>query len=88
MNLGETYRQVIVGQIEEGKSMKFVVYKSKQEWRWRLRARNGKIIASGQGFKTRRACDKSIACVRGSMTAKLVDQTRPSQAAKKPSRKA
>ncbi len=23
------------------------------EWRWRLKARNGRIVASGEGYKTR-----------------------------------
>lgn len=81
LGLGEIYRQVIAAQIEDGKAMKFVVYKSKKEWRWRLLARNGKIIASGEGFKTRRSCDNSIVCVRTSMTAKLVDQTEASKPA-------
>lgn len=32
---------------------KFVVYQDDAgEWRWRLKARNGKIVASGEGYKT------------------------------------
>lgn len=33
--------------------MKFEVYKdSAGEWRWRLKAANGKVLASGEGYKT------------------------------------
>lgn len=36
--------------------MKFVIWQdAKQEWRWTLRARNGRIIAdSAEGYKSRR----------------------------------
>lgn len=36
-------------------SAKFVVYKDrKSEWRWRLKAKNGRIVAdSGEGYTTR-----------------------------------
>ena len=36
----------------------FVVYKDNRgEWRWRLRASNGKIIAdSGEGYKNKQDC--------------------------------
>lgn len=34
---------------------------AKNEWRWRVRARNGKIIAvSGEGYKTEHGIDKAI----------------------------
>jgi uncharacterized protein len=26
---------------------------AKAEWRWRLKARNGEIVASGEGYKTK-----------------------------------
>lgn len=40
---------------------KFEIFKDKQgQWRWRLRARNGKIVAVGEGytreFSARRSC--------------------------------
>lgn len=35
--------------------MKFEVYKSRKQWRWRLKARNGKIIATSGESYTRRA---------------------------------
>lgn len=34
------------------------------EWRWRLRSRNGKIIASGEGYKTKAACLHAIEVIR------------------------
>ena len=42
--------------------MKFEVYKDKsKEWRWRLKARNGRKVAnSGEGYKRKSACVKSM----------------------------
>lgn len=34
------------------------------EWRWRLRAKNGEIIASGEGYKTRAAARRAITLVK------------------------
>lgn len=41
-----------------GASMKFQIYKdSRGEWRWRIRAANGKIVAdSGEGYKNQQDC--------------------------------
>lgn len=42
--------------------MKFEIYKGRgvQPWRWRVRARNGKIMAcSGEGFTSRRNARES-----------------------------
>jgi uncharacterized protein YegP (UPF0339 family) len=36
--------------------MQFELYKSGTEWRWRLRAANNKIVASGEGYKNREDC--------------------------------
>lgn len=51
--------------------MKFEKFQDDRgEWRWRLRARNGKILASsGEGFKREAKCDHSIALVKASGTA-------------------
>lgn len=40
----------------------FEIYQdSKKEWRWRLRARNRKILAdSGEGYKRKAGVEKSI----------------------------
>lgn len=37
--------------------MKVEIYKQKGEWRWRIRARNGRILAvSSEGYKGRHHC--------------------------------
>lgn len=42
------------------------------EWRWNLRAKNGRIIAtSGEGYHRERAARAGIAAVRGAHTAIL-----------------
>ena len=44
---------------------KFEVYQDKKgEYRFRLKARNGQIIAVGEGYTTMKACDNGIASVR------------------------
>lgn len=50
--------------------MKFELYKDRHgEWRWRLRARNGKAIAeSGEGYKQRARCVAGIRLVRRAVT--------------------
>lgn len=32
---------------------KYEIYKAADGWRWRLVARNGKIVASGEAYKTK-----------------------------------
>ncbi len=53
--------------------MKFQVYRDKaSEWRWRLRASNGQIIAgSGEGYKNRRDCLHAVTLVQKSAEAKV-----------------
>ncbi len=43
-------------------ALKFEMYKDgKEEYRWRLKSSNGKILATaGQGFKSKRSCEASI----------------------------
>ncbi len=44
---------------------KFEVFKNKKgEYRFRLKASNGQIIASGQGYNTKAACMNGIESVR------------------------
>lgn len=53
----------------------FEVYEDKaEEWRWRFRASNGKIIAdSGEGYKNKQDCLHGIDLVkREAPTAKIV----------------
>lgn len=55
--------------------MKFEIYKNQQraltalatdtgEWRWRLKAGNGEIIAQGEGYRNKQDCMHAIDLVR------------------------
>lgn len=54
--------------------MKFHVYKdTKGEFRWHLRAANGRNVASsGEGYKNEKDCTDAIALVKGASTAPVV----------------
>ena len=56
---------------------KFEMFKDKSgEIRWHLRASNGEIIASSQGYKSRAAAEKGIDSVKENAPgATLVDNT-------------
>ena len=56
---------------------KFEIYKNKKgEFRWRLRADNNQIIASGEGYTSKAGCKNGIESVRkNAPKAKLDDQT-------------
>ena len=59
--------------------MKFQIYLDKNsEYRWRLRARNGKIVAdSGEGYKKKASCKKAIwKIIDLSIYAKTEDKTK------------
>ena len=44
---------------------KFEMYKDKaEEFRFRLKARNGEIIATSEGYTTKAACENGIESVR------------------------
>jgi uncharacterized protein len=51
--------------------MKYCIYTDvRGEWRWRLKAKNGEIIAvSSEGYKTRASCEAAIKLVKGSADA-------------------
>jgi uncharacterized protein YegP (UPF0339 family) len=53
--------------------MTFEVFRNrKKEWRWRLRAANGRIIAnSGESYRRRIDCSDAIELVRNSRFAKV-----------------
>jgi uncharacterized protein YegP (UPF0339 family) len=41
--------------------MKFEIYEDKKdEWRWRLKASNGKIVAVGESYKRKRDANRAI----------------------------
>jgi uncharacterized protein YegP (UPF0339 family) len=56
---------------------KFEIYKDRKgEFRWRLRANNNQVIASGEGYTTKAACKNGIASVKKNAgKAKVEDQT-------------
>jgi uncharacterized protein len=43
--------------------MKFELYRSGTEWRWRLKAGNGEIIASGEGYVNKEDCKRAVGMV-------------------------
>ena len=48
---------------------KFEIYTDKSgEYRFRLKAANGQVIASGQGYKSREACVNGIESVKNHAT--------------------
>ena len=57
--------------------MRFELYRDhKAEWRWRLRATNGNVIADcGEGYSRREDCEHGIALVKSAATAAIVDMS-------------
>lgn len=55
--------------------MLFAIYPdSKKEWRWRLRADNGKIIAvSSEGYTNKSDCRHAIELVKQSSNATVIE---------------
>lgn len=55
--------------------MRFQIYKDKKgEFRWRLRASNGKIVAdSGEGYSDENACRHAIGAIRGGAAMAVVE---------------
>lgn len=39
---------------------RFEIYKATDGWRWRLRSGNGRILASGEAFTSRRHAERAI----------------------------
>jgi uncharacterized protein YegP (UPF0339 family) len=54
--------------------MKYEVYPSSGQWRWRLRAANNEIIASGESYWNKSDCKKAVELVKGSANAPVVEQ--------------
>lgn len=44
--------------------MKFELYQSDSQWRWRLKANNGEIIAQGESYVNRSDCIAAINLVK------------------------
>jgi uncharacterized protein YegP (UPF0339 family) len=55
--------------------MKFHIYKdSSGEWRWRLKAANGNIVAdSAEGYSSKQNCKHGVDLVRGSTNLPIVE---------------
>lgn len=58
--------------------MKFELYEdTNSQWRWRLKAQNGEIIAdSAESYHNKADCMNGITLVRRSMAAKIVEIVR------------
>lgn len=56
---------------------KFEIYKDRKgEFRWRLRAGNNEVIATGEGYTTKAACQNGIESVKkNAPVAEVEDQT-------------
>jgi len=51
--------------------MKIEVYRSgviRKSWKWRMKSKNGRILASGKGFDTKQNCKKSLYLVAQGFT--------------------
>lgn len=56
---------------------KFEVYTDRKgEFRFRLKAGNGQIIATGEGYKAKKSCLNGIASVRKNSTGPIEDTTK------------
>lgn len=57
--------------------MKFHIYKDhKGEWRWRLKAANGKTVAdSSEGYSSKQACHHGVDLIRGTTNIPIVEDT-------------
>jgi uncharacterized protein YegP (UPF0339 family) len=55
--------------------MKFHIYKDyKGEWRWRLKAANGRVLAdSGESYRTKAACREGVDLVKGATGSPVVE---------------
>ena len=50
---------------EVAKHPKFEIYKDKSEqFRFRLKAKNGQVISASEGYKSKKSCENGIASVR------------------------
>lgn len=59
----------------EATNPKFELYEDKAgEFRFRLKARNGEIIAVSEGYKTKTACENGIESVRKNADGEIVEE--------------
>jgi uncharacterized protein YegP (UPF0339 family) len=53
--------------LSQERKPRFELYRDKsqtKEFRWRLIARNGEIVSSGEGYTTKKECEEGIEVVR------------------------
>jgi uncharacterized protein YegP (UPF0339 family) len=57
--------------------MRFELYREAGgDWRWRLRTRNGNVVAdSAEGYRNRDDCERGITIVKASAMSPIVDMT-------------
>ena len=68
----------VIGSAESGRSqLQFEIYRSRKQFRWRLKSGNGQIVAtSGEGYTTKAACRNGIELIqREAATATLEDRS-------------
>lgn len=44
--------------------MTFEYYKSGKQWRWRLKAGNNEIVATGEAYRNKKDCVKAISLIK------------------------
>lgn len=66
--------------------MRFELYREASgDWRWRLRTRNGNVIAdSAEGYRHRQDCERGIELVKEAASAPVVDMTAQIAGASRP----
>jgi uncharacterized protein YegP (UPF0339 family) len=69
---------------------KFTVYLDRvKKYRFNLKASNGEIIASGESYPDKKSALKGIASIqKNAAAARIIDETTPTEAPKKPGRQA
>ncbi len=86
--MGFETRPEINSNLKGGNIMKYEIYKDRRgEWRWRLRARNGEVIASGEGYRRRVDCVHSIRLIKKSAKAVMIDLVEEEKKAAKAAKK-
>ncbi|MFW6225899.1 MAG: YegP family protein [bacterium] len=65
---------------------KFEIFKSKEQWYFRLKAGNGEIIASSEGYNTKQGAMKGVASVQANASKAdiiVIDKTEKTEMKKK-----
>jgi len=54
------------------KTPKFEIYRAPDGWRWRLKSRNGEIVASGEAYTSKRGAERGAAACRRNAAAAVL----------------